>query len=346
MVDPLLALLVFAAFAVVAGVVLWPGRGLAPRLYRAALRSERVLLEDTLKHVYMCERVGQTCTLESVAGRLQISTGRAAELLSRLTEAGLVTVERTSPELTDTGRRSALRLVRSHRLWERYLADRTGVPATEWHEEAERMEHTLTPEDADALAARLGHPSWDPHGDPIPTSRGELPPARVLSLQGADVGRTVEVVHLEDEPRQIYEALVAHGLALGVRLAVVRRSERSVTVRAAGLEWDVDAMAARNVTIRYLPLGEEAEEASRTLEDVALGETATVAGLSSVCQGTQRRRLLDLGVVPGTAVTPELVSAAGDPVAYRIRGALIGLRREQARWILVDAAKPAEVAAV
>jgi DtxR family Mn-dependent transcriptional regulator len=344
MVDPLLALLVFAALSVVAGVILWPGRGLAARLYRAARRSERVLLEDALKHVYTFERAGQTCTLESVAGRLEISTARAAELLSRLTEAGLVKVDRKSPELTEDGRQSALRLVRSHRLWERYLADRTGLPAGEWHEAAERMEHSLTAEETEALASRLGHPFWDPHGDPIPTARGELPPARVLSLGGADTGRTVEVMHLEDEPREIFDALIADGLAPGVRLAVVGRSDRSVTVRASGAEWAIDSVAARNVTIRYLPLGEEIEEARKTLKDVPMGEAVSVVGISSSCQGTQRRRLLDLGVVPGTEIIPELVSAAGDPVAYRIRGALIGLRREQADWILVEDAKsPAEV---
>ena len=138
----------------------------------------------------------------------------------------------------------------------------------------------------------------------------------------------------------------SEGLAPGVRLAVVGRSDRSVTVRASGREWDIDSVSARNVTIRYLPLGEEVEEARRTLKDVPMGEAVLVTGVSSSCRGTQRRRLLDLGVVPGTEIVPELVSAAGDPVAYRIRGALIGLRREQADWILVeDAETAAEVIA-
>ena len=73
------------------------------------------------------------------------------------------------PRLTDTGRESALRLVRTHRLWERYLADRTGIPASEWHEEAERKEHTLSEVEVDQLASRLGHPSlgsaWRPNPD-------------------------------------------------------------------------------------------------------------------------------------------------------------------------------------
>jgi Fe2+ transport system protein FeoA len=70
--------------------------------------------------------------------------------------------------------------------------------------------------------------------------------------------------------------------------------------------------------------------------DLTLGESGTVVDVSPACQGSQRRRLLDLGVVKGTRITAELVSAAGDPVAYRIRGALIALRREQAGWIRIE----------
>ena len=77
--------------------------------------------------------------------------------------------------------------------------------------------------------------------------------------------------------------------------------------------------------------------------DLALapGEVVRVVGLSSACQGTQRRRLLDLGVVRGTEIEAELVAAAGDPVAYRVRGALIALRREQASWIAIERIRPA-----
>jgi DtxR family Mn-dependent transcriptional regulator len=344
MADPVIALSVFAALVVVAAGVFWPRRGIVARARRVAERSERVLLEDALKHIYMCERRGMPCSLESVAGRLEISTGVAAQLLERLGEAGFAQLDTSAPELTDEGRASALRLLRSHRLWERYLADRTGVPAAEWHDEAERMEHALSSEETETLASRLGHPTYDPHGDPIPTASGHLPPAHVLSLVGVEVGRTVEVIHLEDEPREIYDTLLGEGLAPGVRLTVLHRTESGITVRGQGREWTMSPVAARNLTIRYLPAGAAPEELDgRSLADVPMGETVRVLSVSSACQGTQRRRLLDLGVVPGTEIVPELRSASGDPVAYRIRGALIGLRVEQARWIRVADAEPDEV---
>lgn len=336
MVDPVLALGIFAALTAVAALLFWPRWGLMVRLRRMSHMSERVLREDALKHVYTCESIGRECSLESLAGQLEVSTGRAADLLSLLAESRLVRNEEVGPRLTDAGRESALRLVRTHRLWERYLADRTGVPAGEWHEEAERMEHTLSAEETDALASRLGHPAWDPHGDPIPTAGGHLPAVERLSLAGVAAGTTVEIVHLEDEPRVIFDALLEDGLDLGTRIAVVSRSDQEVTVRARGREWSLDIVVARNVTVRALPEGTDADAPVETLADVLPGSTARVVGISPACQGSQRRRLLDLGVVRGTEIEAAFGSAGGDPVAYKVRGALIALRSEQAAWIRVD----------
>lgn len=336
MVDPAFALLVFAALVVVTATLFWPRTGLVPRLAHASRLTERVLLEDALKHVYTCESIGRDCTIESVAGQLEVSTGKAAALLARLAESELVRSTESGPRLTDLGRESALRLVRTHRLWERYLADRTGVPAGEWHAEAERMEHALSAEQTDELSQRLGHPAWDPHGDPIPTTGGELPEVEGTNLAGVTPGQTVEIIHLEDEPREIYDALLADGLGLGARLDVVGRSDRVVRVRAHGREWPIAGVVARNVSVRILPGGETADSAVETLADLHPGETGRVVELSPACQGAQRRRLLDLGVVKGTEIRAEMASAAGDPIAYRIRGALIALRREQAEWIRIE----------
>ena len=336
MVDPALALVVFALLVAVAAALLWPRVGLVARVARVSRLSDRVLLEDALKHVYTCESIGRQCTIESIAGQLEVPTGKAAALLARLVESDLVTASDSGPQLTDLGRESALQLVRTHRLWERYLADRTGVPAGEWHAEAERMEHALSPQETEALSARLGHPAWDPHGDPIPTTGGELPDVERATLAGVEPGQTVEIVHLEDEPREIYDALLADGLGLGVRLDVVGRSDREVRVRGAGREWPISGVVARNVTVRVLPPDETADQAVHTLLDLAQGEVGRVVDLSPACRGSQRRRLLDLGVVKGTEIRAELLSAAGDPVAYRVRGALVALRREQAAWVRIE----------
>jgi DtxR family Mn-dependent transcriptional regulator len=340
MVDPLLALAVFAGLVALLAAAFWPRRGVYARLAEIARLTERVRLEDALKHVYTSEQAGREPTLESMAGQLGVSTHRAAKLLTRLTESGLVRAGTDGPHLSDDGRESALRLVRSHRLWERYLADRTGVAAPDWHDEAERMEHSLSPEQTDTLAARLGHPRWDPHGDPIPTASGEVPNLEGVSLAGAPVGRTVEVAHLEDEPREIYDALLTAGIELGSRLEIVDRDDRGVRLQAGGRERTVEVVAARNVTVRVLPVGARAGGPLETLADLRPGEYGRVIGIAATCRGAQRRRLLDLGVVKGTEISAEMASALGDPMAYLIRGALIALRRGQAERIESGAGVP------
>ena len=132
--DPTLALFVFTVLLVTLAILLWPRGGIVPRLQRLTQLDERVWLEDAIKHIYTCQSAGHACSLESLAGRLEVSRARAATLLSRLAEMGLVHTGDRGPTLTDEGRQSALRLVRTHRMWERYLADRTGVPAVELHD--------------------------------------------------------------------------------------------------------------------------------------------------------------------------------------------------------------------
>ena len=102
------------------------------------------------------------------------SENRAADLLTAMQNRNLVEVRPDGLSLTDAGLEYALHMVRAHRLWERYLADQTGYQALAWHELADQMEHRLTPAAANALAATLGNPTYDPHGDPIPSAEGEV----------------------------------------------------------------------------------------------------------------------------------------------------------------------------
>jgi len=170
--SPLLNVFVFVVMVVVAVGLWWPGVGLLRGSRRAS--RERVLTEDALKHVYHGEQDGYTVSLQSVAGALEVSQAKAVEITQRMQRAGLVSIVDGRLLLTEEGNRYALQVIRAHRLWERYLADETGIDPTEWHAEAERHEHAMTAEDADRLASKLGHPRFDPHGDPIPTSDGAI----------------------------------------------------------------------------------------------------------------------------------------------------------------------------
>lgn len=335
MTDPLLALAVFAVLVIALAAIVWPGRGLLARIQRGRLAHERVQMEDALKHLFKCEYRAQTPTLVSVAGALESGQASAAETLERLRDAGLVQPTDTM-QLTGDGRTYALRIIRTHRLWERYLADRTGVAPGEWHERAEHQEHFLSEAEVDRLDQRLGKPRYDPHGDPIPTSSGELVLPSGRPLASLDPGDEAVITHLEDEPRALYDRLLEAGMSPGMRLRMVEPAEGGVRISANGRVLELDTMAAGNVTVELRPAAVAPAPTGETLADVPEGGAATVRGISPACTGVQRRRLLDLGVVPGTRVVAEMASPTGDPTAYRVRGALIALRRGQQAWIRVS----------
>ncbi|MCU0621858.1 MAG: metal-dependent transcriptional regulator [Gemmatimonadales bacterium] len=338
MVDPLVALLLFALATIAIAVVAWPRVGLAARAARRAARSEQVRREDALKHCLTMEGSGRRATIESLAGALEVSRDEAARLAAALDAGEMVRTDGGELELRPAGRTEALRVVRSHRLVERYLADRTGVAPREWHDEAERLEHRLSADDAERLSARMGHPLVDPHGDPIPTARGELPERRGFALGSLAVGASARITHLEDEPGEIFARLVRLGLTPSTVLTRLPATGSLVRFRVDGAVHQLDALAAASVTVEPAPEvdGAESEVAHETLAAIRPGEAGRVRRISAACQGPQRRRLLDLGVVPGTVIAAEFASAAGDPVAYRVRGALIALRREHADWIQVE----------
>jgi DtxR family Mn-dependent transcriptional regulator len=339
MLDPLVALLVFIVVVLVLGLLLWPRTGvLARRALRRASRNERVRIEDAIKHCLTVETGGRRATLESLAGALEIPRDEAAHLAERLAELDLAGAEDGALALTGAGRQWALRIVRSHRLWERYLADRTGVEPREWHAEAERLEHELSAADAERLSEMMGHPLVDPHGDPIPTASGDLPAVSGIALPALPPGQSARVTHVEDEPAETFQRLAHAGLTPSAVLTRVHAPGNRVRIRLDGTEHEFDALAAGGVTVEPLAEGEDVDTqvVHATLSSLTPGASARVLRLAPACQGPQRRRLLDLGVVPGTVITAEFSSAAGDPVAYRIRGALIALRRRHADWIVVE----------
>lgn len=337
-------MLIFFGIVLLLAAVLWPRVGLVARLSRLKLLSERVRVEDALKHLYDCETRGVPGTLEGLAGVLEISRGKALRILERAEALGLVSPAPEGFTLSGSGRAYALRVLRTHRLLERFLADRTGTRPAEWHLQAERREHQLSPDDTEQLARRMGHPLYDPHGDPIPTASGQLPDLRGTTLRYIAPGTTVRVTHLEDEPVEAFQRLLDQGFTLDMVLRVTEVTRELIRYEVDGHERTLARALAGNVTVEPIDDPGALDAGVITLDELTVNEAGAVVGISPACRGPQRRRLLDLGVVPGTEIRAVMRSAAGDPIAYDIRGALIALRREQAAWIRVRRAS-AEVAA-
>jgi DtxR family Mn-dependent transcriptional regulator len=295
-----------------------------------------VLIEDALKHLFDFEYKERIANLQSLSGALAVSGNRAADLLSRLQERELVGFDGDGYRLTPEGRKYALRVVRIHRLWERYLAEETGLGPDDWHSEAEVREHTTSPEEAEKLAVSLGHPRFDPHGDPIPTAGGDIAPLEGRPLTELEAGELAEIVHVEDEPDAIYAQLVAEGLYPGMRVRVIESGPQRIAFEADAEEHVLAPILAANLSVLALPREEEMPGPFTRLSSLDLGERATVVALSPVLRGAERRRMLDLGLIPGTEVTAEIRSPGGDPTGYRIRGAVIALRREQADQVRIE----------
>jgi DtxR family Mn-dependent transcriptional regulator len=333
--DPLTTLLIGTSLIALFMFLFLPKTGVFTVWKKRKSISKRVLIEDALKHLYNCEYSNIHCTLNSIAGNLSITADDAAELIARLETMGLTTSHEKGLRLTSEGRSYALRVIRVHRLWERYLADETGVDEAEWHTVAEELEHDISPDEADELSAQIGNPVYDPHGDPIPSSDGDLPAKQGKPLNLLRPGEFARIIHVEDEPHAIYTQLVAEGIYQGMQVKMIEVTNERITFLANGEEVVLAPLFAKNITI--VPIKDEVTVKGKfvKLSSLAIGEKGVVLGISKRCRGQQRRRLMDLGVVPGTVIEAEIKSIGGDPVAYRIRGASIALRKKQADRIFM-----------
>ena len=315
-------------FVAAAALALWGWRraGQPARTRRA--------LEDALKHLFEQEYRGRRGSLTSLAGALHWRDRDVVALVGRMQSQGLLATHGQEFQLTTAGERMALQIVRAHRLLERYFADEARLPLRDVHAAAERREHSLSPADADRLSASLGHPSVDPHGDPIPTREGEMPPATGTPATSWPADTTGRIVHLEDEPEISFAQILAEGLRVGQRVRIVESTPGRMRLSDGENEYTLAPAVAANVFLA--PTNEPATDAGVIpLSDLENDVRAEVVALDPACQGFSRRRLMDLGFTEGARITPFLRTFAGDPRAYEVRGTLVALRRDQASQILV-----------
>jgi DtxR family Mn-dependent transcriptional regulator len=176
----------------------------------------------------------------------------------------------------------------------------------------------------------------DPHGDPIPTAQGELVLHGGEPLSTMRLDKQLRIVHIEDEPDMVYAQLVAEGLHPGMLVQIIESGPQRIRFLANGTEHLLAPIVASSISVIEIP--HEAPEAKIVGEPLSIlkpGETGEVLTLSPRFRGSERRRMMDLGILPGTVIQAEMNSPSGDPTAYRIRGALIALRDDQADLIRI-----------
>jgi DtxR family Mn-dependent transcriptional regulator len=295
--------------------------------------EEKKLIQHALKFLAECDYDYQSPSPEMIGEKLSVTMGEVTQLLQKLRAAEFI--EPDTLALTGDGREYALHVLKAHRLYETYLARTSGHPESVWHQIADEKEHDLTREEVKLLSEELGHPRFDPHGDPIPTSAGEMPEKRGKTLLEYPTGWMGRVVHIEDEPAELYSRISEAGITTDTVLRIVDKGTGTMTLYLEGETFRFPDKVAAQITAYELKAGEKFDESVERLSRLKLGEKAEVVGMSALVRGLERNRLLDLGVVPGTVTQAELRNPSGSPIGYRIRGACIALRKEQAERIRI-----------
>jgi DtxR family Mn-dependent transcriptional regulator len=216
-------------------------------------------IEDYLKVVYTLvrERGEERASTSAISERMEVSAASATNMMQKLADMRLVEyVPYRGVSLTDAGEKIALEVIRHHRLIELYLSEALGYPWDEVHDEAERLEHVISEEFEDRIDAMLGHPTTDPHGDPIPPKTGR-PPAGASShrLSDAEVGDSLVVRRVSDRDGELLRQLASLELVPGTRVRVVGRDPAGgpLTLERDDRRLSVDEDIARRVFVETAP---------------------------------------------------------------------------------------------
>jgi DtxR family Mn-dependent transcriptional regulator len=177
--------------------------------------------EDHLKAIHALLQAGDSAFTNDIAARLSTKASSVTDMLKRLAAKKLL---RHAPyhgaTLTAKGEGIALQLVRRHRLWETFLVQRLGFGWDEVHEVAEQLEHVASDKLVDKLDEYLGHPAFDPHGDPIPDRRGRIRERKTTRLSACAPGAHVRIAAVSETTDGLLRLLDAKGLRIGTELII------------------------------------------------------------------------------------------------------------------------------
>ena len=182
-------------------------------------------VQDYVKAIHdLARHGGGAVSTNALADRLGVTAGSVSAMIKRLAERGLVAhAPYRGVTLTANGDQVALKVIRRHRLLETFLAEQLGMSWDRVHREAELLEHVLSDELEDLIARKLGDPSRDPHGDPIPTSDLELEDRATTSLAACDPGVTGVLAQISDADPEMLRYLADRKITPGERFEVLER---------------------------------------------------------------------------------------------------------------------------
>jgi DtxR family Mn-dependent transcriptional regulator len=209
-------------------------------------------MEDYLKAIYQLHAANGTVATTALAGALAVSAASVTNMIKKLAEMKLVRhVRYHGVELTPAGEKIALEVVRHHRLIELFLNETLGIPWDEVHTEAHRLEHVLSDNLEDHIAAFLGNPTEDPHGDPIPTKTGVVTSDARVCLIDLQPGTRATIRRITDQDPAHLRYLRLLGLVPKATVEIIEMApfEGPVRVRVASREHTLDRQLAQHIRV-------------------------------------------------------------------------------------------------
>jgi manganese transport protein len=287
------------------------------------------ITEDALKALYHLSRDTGVVKSNDLIRAADLQPGRFPLIQAELQRRGWAAVDKANLNILPAGEKRAIELIRAHRLWERYLVDKERISLEAVHAEATRLEHSTTSEELERIDAELGHPKFDPHGDPIPEIGGELSQhAEGTLLERWPEHRPGLITHVEDEPPALFAQLALIGLTPGAQVEIDERTPGRILVWSGRQRLALSPAAARQIWVV------EAPPERAPLSEIEIGQAARVAAFDETWSPEMGESIPELK--PGVEVTALRADPLGDPIIYRIDGKEFSLPHIQANRILVD----------
>ena len=211
--------------------------------------------ENYLKAIFkICEKEDKAASTNAISSEMNTSAASVTDMLKRLAEKELIHYERyRGVTLTPSGNRIATMLIRKHRLWEVFLVDKLEFSWDEVHEIAEQLEHIRSPKLVERLDRYLGHPKFDPHGDPIPDQDGKFTYRKQILLADMAQGSKGIVVGVYEHSPAFLQYLDQLGLVLGANVRILERYDFDESLRLIindGKEWTVSKKVSQNLFLQ------------------------------------------------------------------------------------------------
>ena len=211
--------------------------------------------ENYIKTIFHLQRGDGTVSTNDLARELRTKPASVTDMIKKLKVKKLIHYEAyQGVRLSSEGKKLALNIIRRHRLWEFFLAEKLKFTWDEVHEVAEHLEHVSNKKLIDKLDEFLGFPKVDPHGDPIPDQEGRIESSRQVSLLDLPLQKPAVVSHVSDQSSEILELLKHKNIGIGTRLEIKKKFDfdHSLEVKAGRLPvFNISEQLAKNIFVKY-----------------------------------------------------------------------------------------------